>query len=158
MHQQEDYFKLKNLGVLQALNMINFHMFWGLLNVSHVFLIPDIISSLFSLMAEEVLPGPGKMFCCFTVFPTPNDIWHWTSGFYACCTNGSKPDLICCFHQTICQPLKSGFAVLLICDVIVPGRILETKYSKYDWWRTPLSNTKDYPNWLWHWPLKWNDA
>lgn len=75
---------------------------------------------------------PGKMFCPFSVLLFLNDIWHLTSGIYVCCINGSEPDLICCFHQTICHPLKLGHAVLLICDVNALGRNLEVKYSIHD--------------------------
>lgn len=81
------------------------------------------------------ITSPGKMFCCFSALLFLNDIWHLTSESYVCCINGSEPDSICCFHQTICQPLKLGHTVWLICDVTALGRIWEIKYSKYSWWR-----------------------
>lgn len=93
----------------------------------------------------DSIASPGRMFCCFSALLFLNDIWHLTSGFSVCCINGSEPDSICCFHQTICQPLKLGHAVLLICDVTVLGRIWEIKYSKYSWWRTFLVKYQKRP-------------
>lgn len=85
---------------------------------------------------------PGKMFRYFSALSFLNDIWHLTSGFYVCYINGSEPESICYFHQTICQPLKLGHTVLFTCDVIALSRVLEIKYPKYSWGRTFLSNTK----------------
>lgn len=72
-------------------------------------------------------PSQVKSSVAFSAPLFLNDIWHLTSVSYVCCINGSEPDPICCFHQTICQPLKLGHEVLLICDIIEPGRILEIK-------------------------------
>lgn len=96
-------------------------MFWELLNVFHMFFyLWYYFLLVFSADWNRII-YPGKMFCCFSALLLLNNIWHSASGFYVCYINGSEPDPICCFHQTICQPLKLGHTVLLICDVIALG-------------------------------------
>lgn len=72
-HQQEDYFKLKTLGIHQILNIINSHMLWRLLDAWHVSPSWDRFLLLSSANWASAASA-DKMLCGFGVLLVFNDI------------------------------------------------------------------------------------